>query len=149
MYGNLKSASYSESGDMIGSLYAIDALRDDDGAPIVQLRKSEAHHLPIEVSEYRADADLFDRIDAIVDGVGMKEWGEVPMSEFIALDAATESLSLYYDSTDPENPWLPSLRYTFNEVLPEGGKDAIKEIRELMESYVSDDRLIRSYTEGD
>ena len=147
MFGTLTSAKYSDSGNMLGNLYTVEATRADDGSIVVTVRESAMHSDPIEVSEYRASDDLLDQISAIVDRAGMKEWGELPPSEFIALDAATTSIRLAYKSNDP-NELLPKyLNYSFNDELPEGGKDAINEIYALMLSYTTEDNLVGKRTE--
>ena len=101
MFGQLRSAYYSNSGNSLGNLYSVEACHDDDGNMIVRVREAEMHSIPIAVSEYRAPDDLLDQVDAIVDRAGMKEWGKLPPSEFIALDAATTSIRLEYENDDP------------------------------------------------
>lgn len=147
VFGKLKSVTYSDSGNMLGNLYAVDAVRGDDGGVVVTIRKSAMHSDPIEVGEYRAADDLLDRIEVVIDRAGMKEWGELPQSEFIALDASTESLSALFESADPGDPWPKRLSYSFDDELPDGGGEAIREIHGLMLASMSEDRLIRAYTE--
>ena len=147
MYGQLKSVTYSLSGDMLGSLYTVEAARGDEGGVVVSIRQSKMHSDPIEVGEYRVDDDLLDQVEAVIDRVGMKEWGELPQSEFIALDAATESLRAMFESADPDDSWPKWLSYSFNDELPDGGKEAIREIHDLMVAAASEGTLIRTYTE--
>lgn len=147
MYGSLKSAYYSNSGNSLGNLYSIEAYRADDSTMVVKMRESKVHSDPIEVGEYRVADDLLDQIEAIVDRAGMKEWGKLPMSEFIALDASTPSISLTFDPTDSTDSWPEHLSYTFNDELPEGGAKAINEIHDLMVSYAAAGEQIASYTE--
>ncbi len=127
MYGQLRSAYYSDSGNSLGNLYSVEACRNDDGNIIVRVREAE--------------------IDAIVDQAGMKEWGELPPSEFIALDAATTSINLEYENADPAELIPKYLRYSFNDELPEGGRGAINGIYDLMMTYATEDNLINEYTE--
>ena len=147
MYGQLRSAYYSDSGNSLGNLYSVEACRNDDGNMIVRVREAEMHSVPIEVREYRAPDDILDQIDAIVDQAGMKEWGELPPSEFIALDAATTSINLEYENADPAELIPKYLRYSFNDELPEGGRGAINGIYDLMMTYATEDNLINEYTE--
>lgn len=148
MYGNLKSIEYSNSGNMLGNVYSVEASRADDGSTVVTVREAKMHSDPVQVGEYRADDDLLDQIETVIDRAGMKEWGELPQGEFIALDASTESLTMRFASADPAARWVPSLSYSENDELPEGGMEAIREIYQLMMSNTGADRLIRSYTEG-
>ncbi|MBR0405840.1 MAG: hypothetical protein IJI68_11695 [Eggerthellaceae bacterium] len=147
VYGALKSAYYSDSGNSLGNLYSVEAYRADDGTMVVKISESKVHSDPTEVGEYRVADDLLDRIEAIVDRAGMKDWGELPPSEFIALDASTPSISLTYDPADSTDGWPEHLRYTFNDELPEGGANAINEIHDLMVSYAASGEQIASYTE--
>ncbi len=147
MFGQLRSAYYSDSGNSLGNLYSVEACRGDDGSMIVRVREAEMHSVPIEVHEYRAPDDLLDQIDAIVGQAGMKEWGELPPSEFIALDAATTSINLEYENADPAEFIPKYLRYSFNDELPEGGREAINGIYDLMIACATEDNLISEYTE--
>ena len=72
VYGALKSAYYSDSGNSLGNLYSVEACRADDGTMVVKISESKAHSDPTEVGEYRVADDLLDRIEAIVDSAGMK-----------------------------------------------------------------------------
>ena len=148
VYGKLRSVTYSDSGDMLGNLYTVEAYRADDGSTVVTVREAKMHSDPIEVGEYRADDDLLDQVSAVIDRAGMKEWGELPPSEFIAYDAPTESLRAELESADPDDRWPKRFSYTFNDELPEGGAEAIREIYQLMMANTGQDRLIRSYTEN-
>ena len=145
MFGQLKSVVYSESGDMLGSLYSVEAERTDSGVTVT-VRTSKMHSDPIEVSEYRGDDNLLDQVEAIIDGAGMKEWGDLPPSEFIALDAATKSLRAQFDSADPNDAWPEWLSYSFNDQLPDNG-ESIRQIYDLMVANTGEDRLIRTYVE--
>jgi len=147
MFGQLRSAYYSNSGNSLGNLYSVEAYRGDDGSMIVRVREAEMHSVPIEVHEYRAPDDLLDQIGAIVDQAGMKEWGKLPPSEFIALDAATTSIRLEYENADPDALIPEYLSYSFNDELPEGGREAINSIYDLMIACATEDNLIGEYTE--
>lgn len=147
MFGTLISANYSNSGNSLGNLYTVEALRDDGGSMMVRVRESAVHSDPIEAREYRAPEDLLDQISGIVDRAGMKEWGELPPSEFIAYDASTPSIRLTYEDDNPDELLPKYLSYSFNDALPDGGKGAVNEIRDLMTSHAVEDNLIREYTE--
>ena len=147
MFSTLNSAVFSDSGNMLGNLYMVEATRADDGGIVVTIRESQMHSDPIEVREYQGSDDLLDRISAVVDRVGMKEWGELPPSQFIALDASTKSIRLAYGCDDPDQLLPTYLSYTFNDELPDGGADAINEIHDLMMACTTQDNLIQEYVE--
>ena len=63
--GKLQEVSYSNSGDSLGNLYSITTAEGADGALIVIEREARMHSIPITVREYRAPADLLERIERI------------------------------------------------------------------------------------
>ena len=131
---------------MLGSLYAVEVVRGDDGCVVVTVRESDTHSDPVKVDEYRADDDLIERISGVIDRVGMKEWDELPQSEFIALDAATESLRMEFESADPDKPGLAWISYSSNDELPDGG-DSMREIYDMIMANTGEDRLVREFIE--
>lgn len=146
-YGALQSVHYSDSGNSLGNYYAVDAERTSDGTTIVRVSDSKMHSDPADISEFRAPDDLLNQIDAIVDKAGMKTWGELPLSEFIAYDASTKSLNLTYANADPNEEFPLWLSTSFSYKLPEGGAEAVLAIRDLMLSYATEENLIRQYVE--
>ncbi len=146
-YGPLAKASYSRSGNSLGNTYRVEAMRSDDGSIKVEVWESAQHDIPCTIHEYRAPADLLDRISAVVDKAGMKTWGELPLSEFIAYDAPTTSLSLTYDSADPNRRFPLWLSTSLTYELPKGGEDAVYGIRDLMLECATDANLIAVRTE--
>ncbi|MBQ9041623.1 MAG: alpha/beta fold hydrolase [Eggerthellaceae bacterium] len=145
-YGALQSASYTDSGDMNGNLYDVSARRADDGSMIVVVREAKMHSDPISVGEYRVPDDLLEQINAIVDKAGMKEWGELPLSEFIALDASTPTVRLTYENASSTDGFPIWLSFSTSYEMPDDGK-AFDEIRDLLESCITEENLIRTYVE--
>ncbi len=145
-YGALQSANYTDSGDMNGNLYSVEAKRADDGAVTVVVREAKMHSDPISVGEYRAPDDLLDQVNVIVDKAGMKEWGELPLSEFIALDASTPHVSLTYESADPNEMFPIWLSFSTTYEMPDGG-EALYAIRDCLKSCITEENLIRTYVE--
>ena len=144
-FGALQSVRYSDSGDSLGSLYEVSVSRAEDGATVVTIRKAAMHSDPIEVGEYRVADDLLDRVSAIVDDAGMKGWGELPQSEFIALDGSTARISLEYGGKDARG-FPMRLSYTQYDEMPDNG-EAMRSIRELLQAYAAEGTQIRTYTE--
>lgn len=145
-YGELQSACYTNSGNSLGNRYELEAMRAEDGSLIVCERKAEMHSMPTTVREYRADADVLDRISEAVDKAGMKEWGDLPPSEFIVYDASTPALKLTFDNADPSVRWPVWLSVSTSSELPDDGA-SLNAIRDLLASYVSDANFIREYEE--
>ncbi len=134
-YVELVGAEYSDSGNMLGNLYVVEVKRQADGSLAVEKRVAQMHSDPIEVSTYPADGDLLDRIDSIVTAAGAKTWGELPPSELIAHDASTPLVRLSYRTSEgfPEFLTISSAN-----ALPEGGREALYAIRDLIESYATE-----------
>ena len=148
-FGPLKEARYSNSGNSLGNMYYIETAYDDDGTFIVREADSPAHNERATIREYRAPADLLDRIDAIVNESGMKTWGDLPPSEYVLLDASTPTISLTYDSADPDDGFPIWISYTNNVVFPEGGEEAFYAIRDELSACATDENLIREYREAE
>ena len=145
-YGPLQSARYTNSGNSLGNRYELEAMHAEDGSLIVCERKAEMHSMPTTVREYRADADLLDRVSATVDAAGMKSWGKLPPSQFIALDASTPALSLTYDNADPAERWPLQLSVSKAEELPDDG-ESLFAVRDLLAASATDANFIREYEE--
>ena len=145
-YGDLQSACYSNSGNSLGNRYELEAMRADNGSIVVCEREAKMHSMPTTVREFRADDDLLERIDAIVEAVGMKEWGELPLTEFIAYDASTPSLSLTYDNADPNDRFPVRLSVSTTYKMPDDGK-TLRAVHDLLSSFATDANRIREYEE--
>lgn len=145
-YGAFESAYYSHSGNSMGNLYSLETVRADDGSMIVVEREAEMHSIPITVREYKAPDDIIEQIDAIIEASGMKDWGEIPPSEFIPLDAATPRLSLTFKGVGERASWHESLSLIGWDEHPDGGQ-AFDQIRDLLTACVKDGNLIREYSE--
>ena len=76
----------------------------------------------------------------------MRTWGKLPPSEFFPLDASTPRLSLTFENADPEVSWHVFYGFTAWDEQPDDGK-AFDAIRDLLQSCVADENLIRTYTE--
>ena len=146
-YGQLKEVRYSNSGNMLGNMYYLETAYDDDGNLIVIEANSPSHDVRATMKEFRAPADLLDRISAIIDKSGMKTWGDLPLSEFIALDASTPTVSLTFESADPNDQFPIWLSYSTNDEFPEGGEEAFYAIRDELAACATDENLIREYLE--
>ena len=146
-YGALTRASYSDSGNSLGNLYSIETGIDEDGVPIVREFESPSHDVRATIREYRAPEDLLDRIAAIANDAGMKEWGDLPMSDMVPLDASTPMVTLTYAYANPDEDFPIWLSFTAWDVFPDGGEEAFDAIRDELQACIVDDNLIREYEE--
>lgn len=145
-YGELVEASYSNSGNSLGNLYLAEARRSNDGSLVVVISESPDHSTPAAIRTYRADEAVLERIDAIVNEAGAKSWGELPTSQFIALDASTPQVRLMYRNTDG-SPRPLFLSFSANQELPAGGHEALLAIRGLIESFATEANFLSEETE--
>ena len=72
-------------------------------------------------------ADVYWSVTEILDNNNMKDWGELPYSDIEVLDAPTTSFNVTWaDGT--------TLKVTSDQIVPEGGWEAIEEIRKVLAS---------------
>ena len=145
-YGAFESAYYSNSGNSLGNLYSLETARADDGSMMVVKREAAMHSDPIIVSEYKAPDDIIEQIDAIIESSGMRDWGEIPPSELIPLDASTPRLSLTFKGVGENEKWHEYYSLIGWDEHPDGGA-AFDAIRDLLYACAKDENLIREYTE--
>ena len=146
-FGELTRAYFSESGDSLGNMYYIETDVDDDGTPIVRVAESPQHDVRASIGEYRMPDGLLERISAIADEADMKEWGDLPMSDMIPLDAPTPSITLTYASADPDDPFPIKLSFTAWDEFPAGGEEAFNAIRDELSACIIAENQIRTYLE--
>jgi len=145
--GKLIAVEYSDSGNSLGNMYRIETSENDQGEPIVTEYNSPMHSDPATIREYRAPEDLIDRISAIVDEAGMKDWGDLPMSEFIPLDASTPRITLVFEPANSESRFPVRINFSTWDELPEGGTDSFNAVRNELQACLVEENLIREYME--
>ena len=146
-FGPLQAVEYSNSGNMLGNMYWIETDYDEDGSLILREADSPQHDQRATIREFRAPEDLLDQISAIADEYGMKEWDDLPMSEFFPLDASTPTIRLVYENNDPKEHFPIRISFTAYEEFPEGGEDGFDAVRNLLMDSLTEDNLICEYLE--
>lgn len=146
-FGPLQAVVYSDSGNMLGNMYRIETDTNEDGTLILREADSPQHDQRATIREYRAPEDLIDQISGIADDAGMKDWDDLPMSEFFPLDASTPTITLIYENANPDEYFPIRVSFNLYEELPEGGIDAFNAVRDTLSNCLTEDNLIREYPE--
>lgn len=123
VYEDMLNVRYWHGGSMLGDSYAVTA-DEKEGTITIESRESAGE--PTVTSVYEADYDVFKELDEIFTKYGMYEWGELPPSEIFAFDAAWTTLSVYKGHKS-------MISVSTNDMLPDDGYDALREIKECME----------------
>ncbi|MBO4361107.1 MAG: hypothetical protein J5822_09550 [Eubacteriaceae bacterium] len=126
--GIIGSVSYSSGGGMDGGSTRISAENTDGGYVLITVERRSSPKGREEKKTFKADPQVFRDLEEMVSGCGMKDWGELPVSEFIALDAPVKSVTI--DFTD--GTWK-TIRST--DQLPDGCEGLIADIRQILEKY--------------
>lgn len=142
--GELVSCSHSASGDMNGNYYHAELRAADDGGLVLTVGESPDHMTPITVREYRADDDALDQLRAIIDKYDMVVWDDLPMGEFFPLDAAGNSISMEFASSEPDG-YPESYSVDRYSDLPDEGFEAYDAFMKCLFQWKIEDRLIREY----
>lgn len=128
--GIIKNCSFSSGGGMDGGSLYITA-ENVGNCILVTVEERTGPNGRTKKRTLKADPQLFRDLEAMVLESGMKDWGELEPSEFVALDAPVKKVSIGF--TDGS-----SIRFDSTDELPESGRGLIAKIRDLMEKYLQD-----------
>ena len=128
--GTIKRTYFSTGGGMDGGSLEITAENTDKGYILVRMEEKKTWNAKTVKRTVKADPALFREIEELVISFGVKDWGDLPDSEFIALDAPTVSAGI--DFTDGTYRSF----YSY-QVFPEGCDGFIRAVRELLEKYTT------------
>jgi len=140
--GTLVAVSYSDSGDMLGNTYRVSLKHDEDGVFTLCIEQSEAHNLPIEVSRYRADEAVLERIAQIVRENGMEAW-ENRQDKLYVCDASQPYLTLYLEKPNGKTDTIGIDGYI---MFTSSESKAYKKVINLLYESSSEENLIEEYT---
>ena len=125
----LRRVDYSRGGGSLGDSYSLELTMkpDEDGRPDarVEYYERETHSAKPKEKTVRVSSDVVSGVTEIIDRYGMRDWGELPPAEMFALDAPSTRLVCQF--SDGTSVVLGSAYE-----MPEGGYDAIREIREYI-----------------
>lgn len=126
----LRFVTYEVSGSSNGGYYRVELVVDkaDKRKVTVTVSEQKANGMKETSNKYKVSADCCLELEQIIGRYGVLKWKDLPPSEFIAYDAATTSVSIWYMSGDVYN-------ISENQALPEKGMEALSEIKECMLRY--------------
>ena len=143
-YDKLEKIYYDKSGDMIGSLEEISI---DVDKKALQYRHTEAHDIPVEVEIYQITDDDIKKLEKMIKEYNLPAWSKLPMSDMIAYDAATESITLRYDNAKVGGEKIEWYTISFDMEIPYDGYPLIRGFIDKLYSYIDKDNLIEKYIE--
>lgn len=126
--GIVKSVSYSSAGGMDGGSLEITAVNTDKGYVLVGMEEKKTWNGRIVKKTFKADPALLFEVEELVNGYGALEWDELPVSEFVVLDAPTVSVAV--ELTDGT-----CRRFYSYQAFPEGCGDLLFCVRQILEKY--------------
>lgn len=118
----IESISYRRGGGMLGAFYNV-SLEDDR----LTIESCEGNGMKTVKKTRTISPEDIGKIEDIIYDSGMRDWGVLPKNDMIALDAETTSVTVYYCDG-------ASVSFGSDDVLPEGGWDAVGEVIALLEA---------------
>lgn len=143
-YDNLEKIYYDKSGDMIGSLEEISI---DVDKKTLQYRHTQAHDIPVEVEIYQITNDDIKELAKMIKEYNLPAWSKLSMSDMIAYDATSESITLRYNNASFGGDQIEWYRISFDMDIPEDGYPLLRSFRDKMYSYIDSNNLIEKYIE--
>lgn len=125
----LVECTWHLGGGMRGGHDIIKIVRSGDVA-VITTSRAEWHNSVPEETSCEVPLETLDEIKAIFASERMNEWTKLPMSPERLLDADTWSMSFAFDG--PGNYDKRHFRFMQEQMLPRGGRDAVREILEIL-----------------
>ena len=142
-HDKLLKVTYNSSGDSNGNK---DIETIDVEKKILTKEYSPAIGTNLEITEYNVSEEDINKIQKIIDR-GILGLSGQPMSDEIALDAASTSYSFTYNNKNINNKSYEVYVIDYNTVLPEGSYDILKELRDIFNNIEKEENIIKTYTE--
>ena len=144
-HGPLIRVTYSHGGGMQGDTNYTELYRDKDGKPFMRTSAAAMHYYPLIVHEYTADEEVFTVLRELIDRDNLSVWEDLPMSEFMAMDAPSTIIEMYFDDSELGGRKFVSSRISYDYEIPEGGYDILNHFVDTLHSYIDPGRLTDAY----
>lgn len=145
-HGPLTGVNYSHGGGMQGDTNLIELYRDSDGRAMIKTTSAAEHSFSLIVREYSADEQLFDALRERIDRDNLSVWEDLPFDEeFIALDAPSTSIGMYFDDSGTGGSRRNSCWISYDNVIPEGGYQILNEFVGILQSGIREENLCDTY----
>lgn len=148
-HGELKGVSYSSGGSMLGERYEI-SIKYADGSLIGRKRVSGAHWIPIRVYEYEVEESALNHLKEYIDKYNLTVWDRLPYDdEMVVLDGPSHNIRLSYDDSAVGGSKYESFDISYENVIPENGREVLDDFVKLISNEFKEDKLIGTYLELD
>lgn len=128
-----------------------DRIVTDSGELYYIKESSPQHNIPLRGYRYRLkDTEALTQLREVIDRYNLSVWDKLPFDdEHIALDAPSSSITMVFD--DPEGNGRDHSSISYDNVIPDGGYDALKEFRDVFSAVIREKDLIETYlvTDGE
>ena len=143
----LLSATYSNSGDMLGNL---DSVTLDAKELKVVSRYADMHSDPIQVKEYRITKEDVNKIDKMVKDDNLLALSNLEIDENkFAYDAPSRVLIFDYDNSAIGGGRYESYNINYIYAIPDDGYPLINTVKDYILSLCKEDNLVKEYMEED
>lgn len=126
--GDIVSVSWSSFGGMEGGFTDYNAVNTDRGYVSVTKESRVGPSGKAGKKTYRTDPEILRDLEELFKKHGVREWGELPDSELIALDAPTVSVSIELSGGE-------SFTFSSYKEFPDGSGGFLYDVRKIFEQY--------------
>ena len=143
----LLSATYSNSGDMLGNL---DSVTVDAKELKVVSRYADMHSDPIQVKEYKITKEDINKIDKMIKDDNLLALSNLEINENkFAYDAPSRVLIFDYDNSAIGEGRYESYSINYIYAIPDDGYPLINAVKDYILSLCKEDNLVKEYMEED
>ncbi len=146
--GDLTSVSYRYGGGMEGESESF-TLEITDGYGDLTVSESPYHSAATVVRSYNVDVERVEKIEAYVSEYNLAAWGDLPQSEYIAMDAPTSSYSVCYDNSSVGGSRREYYTVSSDDEYPEGGGEVLGKVRTMLLEMVDPQEMNNAYVVGE
>ncbi len=146
--GDLIAVSYSYGGGMEGEHESF-TLEIVDGCGDLTVSESPYHSIATVVRSYNVDAEQVNEISEYVSEYNLAAWGDLPQSEYIAMDAPTRSYRVCYDNSSTGGSEREYYTVSSDDELPEGGREVLGKIRTMLLEMIDPPEMNNAYVVGE
>ena len=126
--GNIRSVSWSSGGGMDGGYLDYTAENTEKGYVLIIKEQREGVSGRVKKSRFKVDPMVLTELDELIVSYGARDWGDLPVSELIVLDAP--SVHVWIRLSGAEN-----IEFSSTDEFPGDGYQIIHDIKELLSRY--------------
>ena len=126
--GNISSVSWRSGGGMDGGYLDYTAENTEKGYVLITKEEREGVRGRVKKSRSKVDPMIFTELDELIDSYDARNWGDLPKSELIALDARAEHVWIRLSGAE-------NIEFSSTDEFPGDGYQIIQGIKELLSRY--------------